>query len=204
MTQAIFQTTGQALHVSFLIMSVPATQKSSLRQALIHLIEAVELPSARLKDWLQQLRGERSGTVNFDGLDPYEVRAQCAMVTKAVEHRLPGPERDVIWMRYGHQVEKARGVAGIADYLAPQLPFDDQIAIRALVYGHSSPRMRLRGLSYPEIAAERNINARTLRRAAGSISSACRILEEMACMRLQPVFERDGVVDAKHELATVA
>jgi len=97
---SVFQTTGQALHVSYLIMSVEARQKSPLRQALIQIIEAIESPSARLKAWLEQLRGESSGTVNFGGLDAYDVRAQCAMVTQAVIDHLPEPERNVIQARF--------------------------------------------------------------------------------------------------------
>ncbi|MDB6119305.1 MAG: sigma-70, region 4 family protein, partial [Verrucomicrobiaceae bacterium] len=106
MNDAIFRSTGQALHVSFLIMSVEARQKNALRMALIQIIEAVEHLTTKQESWLKQLRGDASGTVNFGGLDAYEVRAQCAMVTTAVRDHLPGPERDVVWARYGFQKEK--------------------------------------------------------------------------------------------------
>lgn len=192
---SVFQTTGQALHVSYLIMSVEARQKNSLRQALIQIIEGVEEPSPRLKAWLEQLRGVSSGTVNFGGLDPYEVRAQCAMVTQAVKDHLPGPERDVIWCRYGFQLERSGGVRGLGDYVLPQMTFGDKVAIHALVYGHFCPQMRSKGLSLQEISKERNIHTKTLRRAATIIGNTARILENMAVERLTPMFERDGLVE---------
>lgn len=195
MQEAIFQTVWQALHLSFLIMSLEARQKNALRMALIQIMEAIEHPTAKQSAWLDQLRGTGGGTVNFAGLDPYEVRAQCAMVTQAVRDHLPPPEKFAIWTRFGTQTERAAGVAGLADYMKPHLNFGDEIAIRALVYGHSVPGMRQKGLSYPEIAKERGINARTLRRGAAVIASTCRILESMAVERLRPMFERDGLVE---------
>lgn len=193
--QAIFQTTGQALHVAFLIMSIEARQKNSLRMALIQIIESVELPSARLKAWLEQLRGVSSGTVNFGGLDAYEVRAQCAMVTQVVRDHLPGPERDVIWARYSNQVERGAGVIGISDYAEPHLPFKDKIAIRALVYAHFAPELRDRGLSYQAISKECGIHTKTLKRATTIIANMAKILENMALARLTPMFERDGLIE---------
>jgi hypothetical protein len=201
MMQAIFQNTGQALHVSFLIMSIEARQKNSLRQALIQIIESVELPSARLKSWLEQLRGVSSGTVNFAGLDPYEVRAQCAMVTQVVRDHLPGPERDAVWARYSNQVERGAGVIGIGDYVRPQLPFGDEIAIRALVYAHFQPDLRDRGLSYQEISKERGIHTKTLKRATVIIANTTRILENMAVERLTPMFERDGLIESDENIS---
>lgn len=121
MSEAIFQTTGQALHVSYLIMSVEARQKNALRMALIQIIESVELPNNRLKAWLAQLRGESSGTVNFDGLDAYEVRAQCAMVTQVVKDHLPGPERYAVIGAYTKlPLEKAEAVRYLSNYIKPE------------------------------------------------------------------------------------
>lgn len=202
--QAIFQTTGQALHVAFLIMSIEARQKNSLRQALIQIIESVELPSARLKAWLEQLRGVSSGTVNFAGLDSYEVRAQCAMVTQVVRDHLPGPERDVIWARYSNQAERGAGVIGIGEYVRPQLPFGDEIAIRALVYAHFQPELRDRGLSYQAISKERGIHTRTLKRATAIIVNTTKLLENMAVERLTPMFERDGLVESEMQIPEIS
>lgn len=198
MTDAIFQSAGQALHVSFLIMSVEARQKNVLRMALIQIIESVELPSARLKDWLSQLRGISTGSVNFAGLDSYEVRAQCAMVAQVVHDHLPGPERDVVWARYGHQVDRAKGVKGLSEYIKPQLPIGDMIAIQALLYGHFAPHMRDKGLSYADINKSQGIHIKTLKRASTAIAGTAKVLEDMAIARLTPMFERDGLIAAQY------
>jgi hypothetical protein len=183
-------------------MSVEARQMNSLRMALIQIIESVELPSARLKAWLEQLRGVSSGTVNFGGLDAYEVRAQCAMVTQAVKDHLPGPERDAVWCRYGFQLERAAGVKGLGEYVRPQMTFGDETAIHALIYGHFCPQMRAKGLSLQDISRERGIHAKTLKRAATVIGNTTRILENMAVERLTPMFERDGLVEPAYSQIT--
>lgn len=201
MSDAIFTSTGQALSVSYLVMSLPARQKNSFRQALLQIIEGVELPSARLKAWYMQLKGERSGsTVNFDGLDPDEVRAQCAMVTQVVKDHLPGPEQWVIWAKYSNQVDRAAGVKGLAEYVAPMLTISDQMAIRALVYGHFAPHMRNRGLSYEDISKDRGIHVKTLKRASSLIAQTSGVLEKLAVDRLTPMFQRDGLVPWELEL----
>lgn len=191
--EPIFQSVGQALSVSFLIMSVEARQKNAFRLVLMRIIESVEQPTARLRAWYQELQGE-PGTVNFAGLDPYEVRGQCAMVTRAVADHLPAPERDAIWARYSQQTERAAGVAGLAQYVAPLLTFKDEVAVRALVYGYCEPSMRKKGLSYQEISEERGIHVKTLKRANTVIAATFHTLEDMAKKRLTPMFERDGLV----------
>lgn len=194
MSDAIFKTTSQAVRVAFLIMSVEARQKNAFRMVLMRIIESVELPSARLKAWYKELQGS-PGAVNFDGLDPYEVRAQMAMITKAVEHHLPGPERDVIWAKHAQQKERGEGVQGLSQYLAPQLPIDDIIAIQALIYGQFHPKFRDTGLSYKDINEQRGIHVKTLKRATAIISKTSETLEQMAFARLTPMFERDGLVE---------
>lgn len=191
--EPIFTSVGQALSVSFLIMSVEARQKNAFRLVLMRIIESVEEPSARLRAWYWELQGEQ-GTVNFDGLDPYEVRGQCAMVTRAVHDHLPAPERDAVWARYGQQKEKGEGVIGFARYIRPQLTISDDIAIRALVYGFFDPTQRKKGLSYQEISTERSIHVKTLKRANSVIAGTSNILLEMAHDRLTPMFRRDGLV----------
>ncbi|HEY8606617.1 MAG TPA: hypothetical protein VIM12_05825 [Noviherbaspirillum sp.] len=204
--EPIFQTTGQALAVSFLIMSVEARQKNAFRLVLMRIIESVEQPTAKLRAWYKELQGE-AGTVNFAGLDPYEVRGQCAMVTRAVADHLPAPERDAVWARYGQQKEKGDGVQGLSQYFAPQLTITDDIAIRALVYGYFDsskrkpfdPKKNVGGLSYQEISEQRDIHIKTLHRANAIISRTSNILLGMAEARLTPMFQRDGLVSFERE-----
>jgi hypothetical protein len=97
--QTIFANTGQAVHVAFMVMSQPAMQPAPLRKALIRAMESIRLETHQ-HEWLQQLRGAPSETINFGGLSGDEVRAQCAMITQAVK-QLPAPEMWVLQAKYG-------------------------------------------------------------------------------------------------------
>jgi hypothetical protein len=100
--QAIFENVGQAVHVAFLIMAQEATQDAPLRMALIRIMESIKLDSGNQRNWLDQLRGERgAGTVNFEGLSPGDIRAQCALITQAVTTNLPPVEQWVLQAKYG-------------------------------------------------------------------------------------------------------
>ena len=98
--EAVFESVGQAVHVSFLIMAQEATQDAPLRKALMRAMETIRL-SPNQQHWLEALRGVGGGTVNFEGLDSNEVRAQCAFVTQAVKSRLPKPEMWVLQAKFG-------------------------------------------------------------------------------------------------------
>jgi hypothetical protein len=98
--EAIFGSTGQAVHVAFVVMSQPAMQDAPMRKALIRVLESIRIDDKQ-RAWLDQLRGQPSESVNFGGLSGDEVRAQCAMITQAVKH-LPKPEMWTLQAKYGH------------------------------------------------------------------------------------------------------
>jgi hypothetical protein len=98
--EPIFEDAGQAVHVAFLVMAQPARQDAPFRKALIRSMESIKLNTSQ-RHWLDQLRGESSGKVNFAGLDMNEVRAQCVMIKQAVATKLPDPERWVLLAKYG-------------------------------------------------------------------------------------------------------
>jgi hypothetical protein len=98
--QAIFRDAGQAVHVAFLVMAQEAMQDAPFRKALIRAMESIHLDKGQTH-WLDQLRGEKSGAINFEGLSGGEVRAQCAMITQAVKTNLPPVERWVLQAKYG-------------------------------------------------------------------------------------------------------
>ena len=98
--EAIFSSTGQAVHVAFMVMSQPAMQDAPLRKALIRAMESIRLDGQQ-HDWLAQLRGAPSESVNFGGLNGDEVRAQCVMITQAVKH-LPRAEMWTLQAKYGY------------------------------------------------------------------------------------------------------
>lgn len=97
---AIFANVGQAVHVAFLVMSQPAMQQAPFRKALIRAMESIKLEEYQ-QEWLEQLRGAPSDSVNFGGLTGDEVRAQCVMIKQAVAH-LPDPERWTLQAKYGY------------------------------------------------------------------------------------------------------
>jgi hypothetical protein len=98
--EPIFEDASQAVHVAFLVMAQPARQDAPFRKALIRSMESINLSTSQ-RHWLDQLRGEPSGKVNFGGLDMNEVRAQCVMIQQAVATKLPDPERWVLQAKYG-------------------------------------------------------------------------------------------------------
>lgn len=113
--RAIFENAGQAVHVAFLVMAQEATQDAPLRMALIRIMESIKLDTGNQRHWLDQLRGERSGSVNFAGLSPGDIRAQCALITQAVTTNLPAIERWVLQAKYGETDFEDVAVVDAAD-----------------------------------------------------------------------------------------
>lgn len=106
---AVFETTGQAIHVAYAIMAQPATQDSMTRKSLVRMMDSMTFLPPGLNEWLEQLRGTRSATVHFDGLAPNEVRAQCAMIVNAIRTRLPKPEMWALQAKYAATEDEGRG-----------------------------------------------------------------------------------------------
>ncbi len=96
----IFVNVGQAVHVAFMVMSQPAMQAAPMRKALIRAMESIQLGEHQ-REWLEQLRGAPSESVNFGGLTGDEVRAQCIMITESVKH-LPQAEMWTLQAKYGY------------------------------------------------------------------------------------------------------
>lgn len=199
--EPIFTSTGQALAVAFLVMAHEPRQGSPFRKAILQIMESLETMTKGQQAWFDQLQGSRSATstINFGGLTSDEIRAQCSMITQTVYDHLPDPERFAVLARFAYQVEKAKGVAGLAAYVRPSIRLTDEIAIRALVYAHTTPKQREKGLSYTDISKDRGIPVITLRRTAAVIAKTTRLLEDMAIDRLTPMFARDGVVAKQEE-----
>ncbi|WP_321789288.1 hypothetical protein [Burkholderia pyrrocinia] len=209
---AIFENTQQALHVSFLVTSLPPRQKQQFRLALIQILESVGHLTDRQAQFLDYLYGSSSGTINFEGLNGDEIRAQCAMVVGAVRDHLLKPERNAVWLRYACGMparpatatraadpgippssEWKRALVEMRTYLRPSLTVTDSKAIMALIAGHSQTRQRQDGLSYRAISEETRITVRTLERNAQIIRRRLIGLEQQAVKRLTPLFERNNV-----------
>lgn len=197
MTDAIFKSTEQALHVSYLVLSMPPRQGAPFRNMLIRLLEDLEHPTDKQQAWLEQLRGAAGGgTVNFGGLSPDEIRAQCSMVTAAVRDRLPEPERNVIWARYAFQLERATGVRGLAAYYQGLIGVENDLGMLALVWRRYAGRERAdRDFSFRQIAAECGGSKSTYERANKILTAHLRALETRAHETLTVSFRAHGVVE---------
>lgn len=97
---AVFESTGQAIHVAYAILAQPAFHDNMTRRALMGMLTAMPFLPPKLSVWLDRLRGSPSETVHFGGLSPYDVRAQCSMVVSAVRSKLPPPEMWALQAKY--------------------------------------------------------------------------------------------------------
>lgn len=179
---AMFANVGQAVHVAFLVMSQPAMQQAPFRKALIRAMESIKLEGYQ-QEWLEQLRGTPSDSVNFGGLTGDEVRAQCVMIKQAVAH-LPDPERWALQAKYGYvEYENASPDSAMAQQLTNALQ-------RALASA-TSEREKLR-LAREELDAART----SYLQAQGRVTSPA--AEESARYRYEAA--RGAAQDASHAL----
>jgi hypothetical protein len=196
---AIFQTTGQALHVAYLMLSLPATQKNAMRTALIQAMEFSPRLSHGQAEWLDQLRGTPSSTVNFGGLSMLEVRGQCSLITSAVKTRLPTAERGAILARFGVGKEKEDGVKLLMRYARRACGIDAYGPVYTIAARHYVSKVRREGLSLRAIADAYGLSKHAVDAAARWMASHFASLEMMAMKRLQAVFLADGLVEQVEE-----
>jgi len=149
-TDPVFKTVGQALYLAF-VMEVTAPSTPSPTETLI-------------KDLMEQRYGlapipiaERS--INMGGMNPQELRAQCAMIRASVNDHLASQERDTIWARFGHQTRpgpfddrtmrpttiigwRPTGVRNLRDHYGSLCNTQSDDAILALIWAIYVPGIR--------------------------------------------------------------
>ena len=217
--QAIFENAGQAIHVAFLVMSQPAMQDAPFRKALMRVMESVRLDNNQ-RHWLDQLRGERSGAINFAGLSGGEVRAQCALITQAVKTNLPELERWVLQAKFGEtqfedvdhgdrqlpptegprvtrrfafSAERIAAIKGLSDYFSPMFPRIKPLAIDCML-GRMFANHKKIDISLRDLAGQFGGSAMKYMRASYVIKNHIRQVEERAIARLEPIFVQHGVI----------
>ena len=156
----VFQDAGHALHVSYLIHSMPARQVSPTAVVIDMLVK-----QNRVWDELPP-PGERR--VNFSGLSPLEVRAQCAQVVAMVNHLPHHAEASACRAIYGHQAIKASGVRAMALYLEPMLNVPKDACLYLAWHVFMTPRQR-EGVTIDDICKHFSLSVKTARYAAGTI-----------------------------------
>lgn len=204
---AIFSSAGQAVHVAYMIMAQDAQQEAPLRKALMRIMESAGSLAEPQREWLEQLRGSASKRVNFAGLSPLEVRAQCALIVHAVAHKLPRTEMWALQAKYGHtDVEDAAGVRryafsaeriaaikGLSDWMAPSFPAIQPFALDCMV-GKLYANHKKIEISFRELAKSFGGNHMTYARGFEKIKQRLHELELVALDRLEPYLREQGVV----------
>lgn len=189
--QAIFRSVNQALHVSFLIASLPVTQKGNTQAAIERLLQEAGIRQEVVRD----------GTLNFKGLSPMEVRGQCAMVRGAVEHHCTALERFAIWAWFSHTEDKAEGVRQLRDFCEPGFTVQSPQAQMLMVWAvHATGRAR-DICTQRAIAAEHELSQSTVHRNMQMVAKTAGRLRRQGMDRLEPMFRRDGLVDCEDAIS---
>jgi len=200
MSNAVFRSTGQALHVSFLMEILPSTQKGGTQ---------IVIESLKRAQFVIDCAGMH--TINSSGLSPLELRGQCAMVRGSVDHHLPETERAVVWARFGHQLRKAHGVLRLSAYLAALVPLSGE-ALKALTWscfvpmgtGRDRRNGRRNDWSLRKLERQYGVPKATLHDARQAIRYHAGHLEREAESRLQALFERTGLIECEEAMAEPA
>jgi len=203
----VFQSAGQAVHVAYVILAQEAQQDAPLRKALIRAMESVNLVAKGQREWLEQLRGESSGTVNFGGLGMEDVRAQCVLVTRAVATKLPAPEMWALQAKFGQtehedvdgrrrfafSVERINAIKRLSDWLRPSFPSLSGFALDCMLGKLYADHKRIE-ISYRDLAKSFGGTHPTYSRAFKRMKLMVRELEQQAFTRLEAHLRQQGVV----------
>jgi hypothetical protein len=200
---AIFESTEQALHVSFLILSVPAMGENKFRQFLIQVMEVAPSLSKRQQVWLDQLVGQKSDTVNFGGLNQLEVRGQCAMIVAAVRDRLPSTERGALLARFGVGTDKQSGIVRLALHARRSCGLGLKPCAK-LTARHYLPKAERDELSFRDLADEFKVTKDKLHRVSIWMTKQYRAMENLGIARLDAKFKAQGVVETEEFVADEA
>jgi hypothetical protein len=184
----VFRNTRHALHVSFLVMSQPPKTISPTAVVIDMLVKQNFV-------W-DGLEPERSSSVNFSGLSPLEVRAQCAQVVAMANHLPNRAYSDALAAIYGHQAIKSEGVRGVARYaeaMMPHLGADTVLYVAWHVF--ATQRQRDAGVTLAEIAKHHGVTLDATRHASSRIRTVGRTLHGWATSALAQRFVDGGLCE---------
>jgi hypothetical protein len=194
--QPIFQDTRQALHVSYLIHSLPSTQKSPTQAVIERLVK-----ESRVWDYDGEAPVKASRTVNFGGLTPMEVRAQCAQVVSMVGNMGNPAESAAIKAVYGYQVIKAEGVRYLSAYFEPLMSSIEGRTISGepvalyLAWHCMATKTQREGITLPWLADKSGVSLGTLKTYKSEFVTRQRAMFERGVGSLNQRFVDGGLVD---------
>lgn len=186
MSEPIFCDASHALHVSYLIQSMPATSLSPTAVLIDQLVKENHV-------W-DEIPAPRESRVNFSGLTPLEVRAQCAQVVAMVNHLPHEAERFACQAIYGHQVIKADGVRGLGRYCSPVLSCQsDEFALYCAWHVFATTRQR-DGMTQGEIAKHFGVTVESVREACATVRKYGKAMHTRALDALTERFQVGGLI----------
>lgn len=205
--QGIFQSAAQAVQVAFVVMAQEASQGTPFRAALLRVMEQADLPSEQQRHWLDQLRGDRVGAVDFDGLSSLDVRAQCGLIAQAIKTRLPEVEMWVLQAKYGvtdfedeggerrfaFSAERIAAIQGLANWMAPTFSRIKLLALDCMLGRIFANHKRI-DISSRALAEQFGGNHTKYVRASYKMKNLLRGLEDRAIERLEPYFAESGLI----------
>lgn len=186
MSDAVFRTVGQALHVAYTILSQPPMGRGNTQAVIEQLMRDAGV--------LREV--ERDGTVNLRGLSGLEVRGQCAMIRGAVLHHCTGPEIHAIQGWYAHDASKAEGVRFLREWFAEQFTIQMPEAQMLVTWraNVTEDSKAAKFCSVRDIEGQYHIPRSTAQRNVAAISKRCRALRSQGERRLEPMFIAHGLV----------
>ena len=186
MNEPVFQDAGHALHVSYLIHSMPPRTVSPTAIVIDQLVKENHV-------W-DEVAPTHAKRVNFGGLNPLEVRGQAAQVVSMV-NRLPHEaERFACQAIYGHQVIKADGVRGLGRYCAPVLTCQSSdFALYCAWHVFATSRQR-DGLTQGEIAQHFGVTIAAVREACATVRKYGKTMHARALDALTDRFQSGGLI----------
>lgn len=203
--QGIFQDAGQAVHVAFVVLGQEASHGTPFRTALLRVMEQSTLDVGQ-QHWLDQLRGDRAGTVDFVGLSTLDVRAQCALIAQAIK-KLPEVEMWVLQAKYGQtdfedvagvrrfafSAERIAAIHGLSKWMAPMFSRIKPLALDCMLGRMFANHKRI-DISARDLAAQFGGCHKKYIRASYKMKNHLRMLEEKAIARLGPYFAEHGLI----------
>ncbi|MCP3022286.1 hypothetical protein [Cupriavidus basilensis] len=192
--QAMFMDAGQAIQFAFLMEEYESSPECMTWQAIRKVLQMLGL-----RRRLEEMIG-RTGTVNFKGLQPLEIRGQCQMIRSSVAHRLHPAEAAVLIARHTHDpLAKAKAITYLSEYVFPaaaganggqRLAFD-YFVLRCF------PTRNMEAGERTDIAERLGLKPKS---SAAYVRTARRRIKELgerADQRMQAVFVEEGLIDAQ-------